>query len=201
MQSKIGAAAEALLEGRAVAYPTETFYALGACLLVPGAAENIFRVKGRSEAKPLPAIVSCAADARRLWREIPEDAEKLMAAFWPGPLTIVLPASSIVPHCAAPFGEIGVRVSPHPAAQRLAALAGPLVSTSANISGRGEATEASALDPLLLSRGALVLDAGRTPGGLPSTLVRLTGGSAQILRAGAIEASRIEAVLGRAVAR
>ena len=137
IQPKIIEAAEVLRRGGAVVYPTETFYGLGAALLVPGAAENIFRIKGRAPGKPLPVIAADADAARSLWKaeSVSEDAERLMAAFWPGPLTIILPASDLVPRAAAPFGEIGVRVSPHPVAQILAGRAGPLAATSANLSG------------------------------------------------------------------
>ena len=201
LEARVEAAARVLLGGGAVIYPTETFYGLGAALGVPAGVERIAGLKQRSAPKPVPVIAADEASARRLWRALPEVTERLVerliARFWPGPLTIVLPASALVPASVAPFGEVGVRVSPHPVARALAQAAGPLVATSANLAGQGEKTLVAELDRAVVERVDAVLDAGATPGGKPSTVLRLTGGAAVLLREGALARSLVEEALGR----
>lgn len=197
LESEISAAVQALRAGGAVIYPTETFYGLGAALGIPAGVARIASLKRRTSPKPLPVIAADVASARALWRDFPEMAARLAVRFWPGPLTIVLPASDRVPPEVAPCGEVGVRVSPHPIARALASLAGPLVATSANLAGHGEKTRVAELDRAVVERVDAVLDAGTTPGGRPSTVLRLTGGAAVLIREGAISRALLEGALGR----
>ncbi len=196
LEKEIELAARSLLAGGVVVYPTETFYGLGASLGVLGGVERLIAIKGRLAGKPLPVIAADEVSARSLWREFPVLAGRLAARFWPGPLTIVLPAREGVPRCVAPMGEVGVRVSPHPVALSLTRLVGPLVATSANLAGGGEKTCVAELDPAVVARVDAVIDAGMTPGGRPSTVLRLCGDKARILREGAISRSAIAAAVG-----
>ncbi len=196
LEKEIELAARSLLAGGVVVYPTETFYGLGASLGVLGGVERLIAIKGRLAGKPLPVIAADEVSARSLWREFPVLAGRLAARFWPGPLTIVLPAREGVPRCVAPMGEVGVRVSPHPVALSLTRLVGPLVATSANLAGGGEKTCVAELDPAVVARVDAVIDAGMTPGGRPSTVLRLCGDKARILREGAISRSTIASAVG-----
>ena len=190
-------AAEAceLLRGGLVIYPTETFYALGCLATVRAAAERIFEVKGRQGDKPLPLIIADWDMAGRYLRLDGVELE-LARAFWPGPLSIVTEVDpSVSPLARDGSGRSAVRMSPHPVAAGLCLAAGaPLVSSSANLSGRAAVSRPGELDPELLRRsGALVLDAKPWPaGGLPSTLVKIADDRiVRILRPGALSASAI----------
>ncbi len=176
-------------------YPTETFYGLGAALSHPDAIRRLAELKGREGAKPMPVIAGSVEDALALWSKVPEIAKVMMHRFWPGPLTIVLPARHGLPFEVAQSGEIGIRVSSHPVARELARRAGPLVATSANLAGGGEKARVAELAPALLEAVDAVVDAGATPGGRPSTVLRLTDGHPVILREGAIQRALIEACL------
>lgn len=199
LHPRLDRVADALLAGGAVIYPTETFYALGASLAVPAGIARVVSLKQRTAPKPLPVIAADEASARALWRDFPRMAALLAERFWPGPLTLVLPASHLVPASVAPTGEVGVRVSPHPLARALARAAGPLVATSANLAGAGEKARVEELDPSIVARVEAVLDAGTTPGGLPSTVLRLCGERARILREGALPIAALRSVIGEAL--
>lgn len=188
-------AARELLRGGLVIYPTETFYALGCLATLHPSAERIFEVKGRPGDKPLPLIIAdwdMAGNYLRL-----SDVEmELARAFWPGPLSIVTEVDpSVSPLARDRSGRSAVRMSPHPVAAGLCLAAGaPLVSSSANLSGRAAVSRPGDLDPELLRRsGALVLDDMPWPaGGLPSTLVEVAAGrSVRVLRSGALPASAL----------
>jgi L-threonylcarbamoyladenylate synthase len=192
------AAAAVLREGGLVAYPTETFYALGANALDAAAVEKVFSTKGRPGVLPLPVIVGDLGDLARVAAQVPEGAPALITAFWPGPLTLLFPAAAL-PERLLGFGRtIGVRLSPHPVARGLArALGGPIVATSANKSGQPAPGSAGEAADQLQDGVALVLDGGRTHGGSPSTIVDLSVDPPHLVRAGPISALAIEAALGR----
>ena len=181
-------AAAALREGKLVAFPTETFYGLGAAALDAGAVRRIFQAKGRPESKPVLVLVDSAAMVETLAAEVPAAARRLMAQHWPGPLTLVLRASAAVPdELTAGTGTVGVRISSHPVARGLVrALGGPVTAPSANPSGAEPPTTAAAVLRHFEGKIALVLDAGPTPGGLPSTVLDLTVEPARVLRQGAV---------------
>jgi L-threonylcarbamoyladenylate synthase len=186
-------AARVMREGGIAIYPTETFYAVGAAVARAEAVRRVAGLKGRARDKPMPVIAGDEAQARALWQEVPPAAEVLLRRFWPGPLTVVLPARHGLAFEIAPQGEVGVRVSSHPVARALALAAGPLVATSANISGTSERSRVQAIDPGLADAVDYVLDAGETPGGKPSTVVGFAGGKLVILREGAIQRAFLEA--------
>lgn len=186
-------AARRLREGAIAIYPTETFYGLGAALSCPDAVRNVARLKGRTLDKPMPVIAGDEAQARALWLEVPDVAALLLRRFWPGPLTVVLRARHGLPFEVAPLGEIGVRVSSHPVARALALAVGPLVATSANLSGSGERARVQDIEPTLRAAVQVVLDAGETPGGRPSTVIGFSGGRPVVLREGAVQRAVVDA--------
>lgn len=190
----VALAAAALRRGSLVVYPTETFYGLGALATLPGAIARLGDAKLRPAGKPLPLVAADSPAAFALWAGVPDEARLLAARFWPGPLTLVVAAAGGLPGAVTLGGEVGVRVPGSEVARELARLAGgPLVSTSANPSGDPPPDSVEALDPDLLARVDLVLDAGRTPGGLPSTVVRVAAGDLRLVRAGAVTWEEVEA--------
>ena len=185
---KLAEAVRVLCEGGVVAFPTETFYGLGADARNETAVEKIFRIKGRNFRNPLSVIVANDRDVIPLVKEIPAAAKILMQTFWPGPLTLVFRASSsVLPRLTANTGKIGIRVSSHPLARLLAGgLGGPLTATSANLSGGPECSSADAVIRALGELPGSVIDGGETPGGAGSTILDVTIFPPRILREGAI---------------
>ncbi|MBP8985488.1 MAG: threonylcarbamoyl-AMP synthase [Syntrophobacterales bacterium] len=179
--------------GGVVAYPTETFYGLGADASDEKAVERVYALKGREFNKPLPLIIGDREIVSRLVEEIPETARKLMDAFWPGGLTIVFKASPfIVPRLTGGTGKIGIRLSSNPIASKLSALLSrPLTATSANLSGEKECVSAREVSEFLGDLVDAVIDGGSTPGGKGSTIVDVTTDPPTVLRAGVIPPSLI----------
>jgi len=172
-----------------VAFPTETFYGLGAAALTPAAVRRIFDVKGRPESKPLLVLVDSIAMVARLATDVPERARALMARHWPGALTLVLNARAEVPvEVTAGSATVGVRLSAHPVAQALVrALGQPITAPSANPSGMAPPTTAAGVVAYFARGVEVVLDGGTTPGGAPSTVLDVTVDPPRVLRAGAVE--------------
>ncbi|MDR2162070.1 MAG: threonylcarbamoyl-AMP synthase [Desulfovibrio sp.] len=191
-------ACEALRLGGLIIFPTETFYAVGCNALNPDAVGEVFSVKRRPLTLPLPLAVSRREQLALLVTDIPPAASLLMDRFWPGPLSLILPARDEVPDLlTAGVRRLAVRCSPHPAVIALCELSGlVLVASSANISGRRPVFAPETLDRDLLEGVAGVFVAGPPPAGdLPSTvadvLERREGPVVRILREGAVPASAI----------
>jgi L-threonylcarbamoyladenylate synthase len=187
----IKAAAYLMREGGVVVYPTETVYGIGCIPSDPDAAQSICEIKGRAD-KPLPLICADIESARKIVEMSPA-AEKLAEKFWPGPLTMVLPAkvkySMWVQHGAT---TLGIRVSPYPIAQKLAkAAGGVIVSTSANISGDDPAKTAQEAKEIFNGKVDAIVDGGPSPGGESSTVVDLTGEEIWLLRKGPVSGEEI----------
>ena len=201
-QVLIEKAAELLRSGRLVAYPTETFYGLAADPRSPDAVEVIFAAKGRPERMALPLIAADRAGVRACVREFPDSAERLAAAFWPGALTLVLPASPSLPARLLGGGQtVGIRISPHTVAAALAGtFGGAIVATSANRSGQPAPMTAEEVREILGDEVAMILDGGPTRGGQASTVLDLTSDPPRVVRSGAVALSAIERVLGRRLA-
>lgn len=180
-------AAAVLREGGLVAFPTETFYGLGAAAGDPAAVRRVFRVKARTESKPLLVLVDSIAMAESLAGEVTPRARELMARHWPGALTLVMRARAELPtELTAGTGTIGVRLSGHPVARGLVrALGGPVTAPSANLEDAAPPT--SVADVLRALDGAidLALDGGVTAGGPASSVVDVTADPPRILRQGA----------------
>jgi L-threonylcarbamoyladenylate synthase len=189
--------ARALLDGAVAAYPTETFYALGAAAFLEKAVNRIFRLKRRDTAKPLSFIVSDLDMIRSVAVPPSPFFVSLAGEFWPGPLTIVLPAAASVPErLLGPARTIALRVPPLAWLRALVRELGePLTATSANLSGEKELTDPQEVKELFEGKVDLVLDGGPAPGGPPSTIVDLSGERPRILREGRIPAARIEAFI------
>jgi L-threonylcarbamoyladenylate synthase len=179
-------AAAALRRGEVVAYPTETFYGLGVNAVDELALQRLRLLKGRGD-KAISVIVHGRAMVERLCRKVPPVAESLMARYWPGPLTIALPARRRVPAALLSEGCVALRESSHPTARALVeSFGGPVTATSANLAGQEPATSPDAVEEAFEGR-CRVLHGGVTPGGAPSTLVRVRGNRIEVLRRGAVE--------------
>ena len=183
-------AVAALRAGRLVAFPTETFYGLGAAALTPGRHPAIFQVKGRPDDKPLLVLVDSIAMAERLAAEIPERARALMARHWPGALTLVLTARAHVPvEVTAGSGTVGVRLSaasrwPRRSCARWASRSPRRARIPPARRRPRRSAKCSAYFP---TRIEVALDAGATPGGAPSTVLDVTVDPPRVLRAGAVQ--------------
>lgn len=196
------AAAAALAGGGLVAHPTETLYGLAVDPWNEAALGRLAAVKGRKGSQGFILIAAGPEALLKLTRD-PASAvlTELARAFWPGPLTLVLPPSSHAPRGAVGAGGgIAVRVTPDPVAQALILSFGrPVTSTSVNRAGEAPATTAGEVRSRLGGDVDLILDGGPRPGGVPSTLVDLTGERPVLLREGAVERARIEEIAGRVI--
>lgn len=181
-------AAAVLERGGLVVIPTETLYGIAADMLNSSALERLAGLKGRDAAKPFPLILAERAEAANLTRELTPLARRLMDRHWPGALTLVLKArQKLCPRLVGSGGGVAVRLSSHPVAAGLAAALGrAITATSANPGGLPAPSRPLDLHPDIAAGVDLILDAGPTPGGPPSTLVDLTGGRPKVLRAGAV---------------
>jgi L-threonylcarbamoyladenylate synthase len=189
--------AAALLGGAVAAYPTESFYALGAAAIYGKAVDRVFRMKGRDASKPLSFIVSDMDMIGEISSSLPPAFKVLAGEFWPGPLTLVLPAAAGLPErLLGPGRTIAVRIPPLAWLRAVVReLSEPLTATSANLAGEKELAEPAGVIALFDGKVDLIVDGGPAPGGLPSTIVDLTTPSPRILRQGRIPAARIEAFL------
>lgn len=199
--SEIAAAAAVLRGGGLVAFPTETVYGLGANARDPVAVAKIFAAKGRPADHPLIVHLG-AADQLDQWAAVvPEAARRLAAAFWPGPLAMVLPRRPEVPDAVTGgFDTVGLRVPGHSVALALLrAFGGGIAAPSANRYGRVSPTCAAHVREELGDRVDHVLDGGRCDVGIESTIVDLSGDVPRLLRPGAVTAADLERVLGHPV--
>lgn len=190
-------AALMLKEGHLVAFPTETVYGLGANALDSKAVEEIFKVKGRPSDNPLILHISSTSQINSIVREIPQNAKKLMEAFWPGPLTIVLKKTDHVPDIVtAGLDTVAVRMPENPLALKLIELSGvPVAAPSANLSGRPSPTSAEHVFADLSGRIQYIIDGGACAVGLESTVIDLSGSNPVILRPGGITREMLLEVL------
>ncbi len=184
-------AARVLARGGVVAYPTDTLYGLAVDPRSDVAVERLYRVKGRSAAVAVPLIAGSVDQAFAV-AAFSDAEERLARAFWPGPLSIVLPAASGISRgILGTGGTVAVRVPAHAVARALPLAFGcPVTATSANRSGAAPASTADEAGAMADVIDALV-DAGPAPGGPPSTIVQLTAGGPRLLRAGAIAWDRV----------
>lgn len=190
-------AVAALRAGELVVYPTETFYGIAAHPFSPSALEKLFAIKGRDPQKPIALIAADAQMAFEVAREVPNIARRLAMKFWPGPLTIVLPARVGFPaQLIGPEGGVGIRVSPHPIARALSeGLGRPITATSANRSGEEPAATVQAARVSLGDKVKVFLDGGILNASAPSTVVSCDGSCFRIIRKGAIGEHEIAAAL------
>lgn len=179
-------AAELIRNGGVVAFPTDTVYGVGASVFRPAAMRRLYRLKRRDRSKPLAVLVESAAAAAPLTGEIPAQAKPLMDRFWPGPLTLILPASPLGTLVTGGRATIGVRVPRGTVVRALLRACGaPLAATSANASGKPAAVSAAAVRRQLGKSVDLVLDGGRTMLAEESTVIDASRFPFLLLRAGA----------------
>ena len=191
-------AAQIIREGGLVAFPTETVYGLGADALNGQAVRTIFEAKGRPGDNPLIVHVSSLEEIPPLVREIPDAAKRLMEAFWPGPMTLILPKSEKIPSCvSAGLDTVGIRLPASEAARDLIRESGcPIAAPSANRSGRPSPTTAQHVFEDMDGRIPMILDGGDSEVGVESSVIDATGEVPVILRPGGITPEMVEAVLG-----
>lgn len=183
----IDKAVKLLKESKLVAFPTETVYGLGAVAFDYEAVQKIFAVKGRPSQKPLLVHVNSQKQVESLVKEIPSAARLLMNRFWPGPLSIILPARESIPAIIRGGGNsIGLRMPSHQVARALIEKAGPLAAPSANLSGHPSPITAKQVKGDLGGKIDAILDAGPTRIGIASTIIDLTGKKYRILREGGL---------------
>ena len=187
----IQVALQILREGGLVAFPTDTVYGVGALVFDGKAVESIYVAKQRPIEKAIPVLMADAADMEKVGMDIPEVAHQLAARFFPGPLTCLIPKQPTLPESVSATETVGVRVPDHEVARALLRAAGPMAVTSANISGQASPSTAQEVLAQLNGRIDLILDGGKTPGGVPSTLVDCTGNDLKILREGPISLAEI----------
>ena len=182
----IEAALLAVRAGDLVVLPTDTVYGVGADAFSPNAVDKLLTAKGRGRDKPSPVLVASIDDAERLAVAIPPAARALMEAYWPGALTIVLPAR---PEIGWDLGEtngtVALRMPNNPIALELLRIAGPLAVSSANLTAQHPAATAAQANEQLGEKVAVYLDGGECGGGVPSTIV-IVGETLEIVRHGAI---------------
>jgi L-threonylcarbamoyladenylate synthase len=184
-----------LHNGGLVAFPTDTVYGVGTLAFNGVAVGSIYVAKDRPVEKAIPVLMGDSTDLAKVTLEVPEAAGRLAARFWPGPLTLVLPKHPNLPETVSATGTVGVRVPDHAIAQALLLAAGPMAVTSANLSGQPNPSTAQEVFGQLGGRIALIIDGGKTPGGVPSTVVDCSGMELQFLREGPISRDEIRAVL------
>jgi L-threonylcarbamoyladenylate synthase len=193
--NEIERALEILKQGGLVAFPTDTVYGLGTLAFNNTAIESIYTAKDRPIEKAIPILVADVSDLNLVADFIPEMAGIFAKRFWPGPLTCVVPKKETLPPVISATETVAVRIPGHDAARALLRAAGPMAVTSANISGQASPRTAQEVHEQLKGRIPLILDGGKTPGGVPSTLVDCTGIEPKILRDGPISLENLLKVL------
>src|SRR5215510_2068205 len=191
-------AVTALRDGELVAFPTETVYGLGANAQNPAAVRRIFELKERPADHPVIVHLDNPKYLHRWAGQVPENAQKLAARFWPGPLTMVLPRSENV-HDVVTGGQdtVAIRVPSHPMAQQLlTAFGGGIAAPSANRYGKLSPTRAEHVRDELGDAVKIILDGGECQIGLESTIVAVEGSNVRLLRPGAVTAGQIRSVIG-----
>lgn len=193
--SAIYHAVDVLNHGGLVAFPTDTVYGLAALPFTQQTVEGLFSAKGRNNARAIAILIGDYQDLQKVVERFDETSARLAKCFWPGPLTLVVPKLETLPAALSPDETIGVRMPNHPIALKLLRRIGPLAVTSANLSGQENANTADEVYKQLNGRVHLILDGGRTSGGVPSTVVNCTTPVMTILREGPISRKDIEYAL------
>ena len=201
MTDNLSIAVAALGRGDVIVFPTETLYGLGADALNFAAVEKIFQLKGRDPSNPFPVLVSDRSMLNSLVSNIPPLAEKLMQRFWPGPLTLVLPARENIPRpLVNSTGGIGVRISSQPICNEIISMLGrPITATSANPAGQpGAQTLAQARD-YFSGKIGIFIDGGELNSKTGSTVAAVTENKITIIRAGEISKDELQNVVGKGI--
>jgi L-threonylcarbamoyladenylate synthase len=193
--TEIQTALEVLHSGGIVAFPTDTVYGLGALAFDNNAINSIYVAKDRPIEKAIPILIADVDDFEKVAADVPNMARIFASRFWPGPLTCIVPKKLTLPLAVSATDTVAIRIPNHVDARALLRAAGPMAVTSANISGGPNPSSAQEVYDQLNGRIPLILDGGKTQGGVPSTLVDCTGKLPVILRTGPITLSELMAVL------
>jgi L-threonylcarbamoyladenylate synthase len=193
-------AAALILAGEIVAVPTDTLYGLAADPFSTTAVARVFAAKGRTAERALALIAADIAQIEDRLGPLSPEARRLAAAFWPGPLTLLVPRPATMPDAVTGgLAQVGVRVPAHAVARGVCrASARPLTATSANPSGAPAPADPGDVAQTLTEAVALLLDAGPAPGGLPSTIVDVSAGTVRLVRPGAVSWDEVQACLAHA---
>ena len=196
--SQLQRAADAIAGGGLVAFPTDTFFALGADALSAAAVAGVFAAKGRDPGIPVPVLVYDIAMAEQVVSDFPGPLHDLANLFWPGALTIVLPASDVVPDVVtAGTGTVGLRVPDHDLARELIATVDtPLTGTSCNVSGSQPTKNAKTVCQQFGDKILVLIDVPCGENTLPSTVVGLSGNRIRLFRAGAVDIDSLRKIVG-----
>jgi L-threonylcarbamoyladenylate synthase len=193
--SAISHAVDVILHGGLVAFPTDTVYGLAALPFKAEYVERLFSAKGRSNTRAIAILIGDYSDLNKVVDKFDERCMRLAYRFWPGPLTLVVTKLPSLPEVLSQDETIGVRMPDHPVALELLRKIGPLAVTSANISGEENAITAEEVHRQLNGRVHLIVDGGKTLGGVPSTVLNCLSPSLTVLRQGPITLEAIEAAL------
>ena len=198
LKQKIQEGVALLKNGGVIAYPTDTVYGLGAGMEFRQAVERVYQIKERPMSMPLPLLIADIDELDNLTEAVSETANILIKQFWPGGLTLVFNALPAVPEIITAGAEtVAIRIPAHPMALALIrGLGMPLVGTSANLSGKASALTADEVAAQVGDRIDMVVDGGRCPGGIESTIIDVSGEKPKILRAGAVTEQTIERMTG-----
>jgi len=188
-------AVDVLKNGGLVVFPTDTVYGLAAWPYYTEYVERLFVVKGRSSTRAIAVLIPRPEDLNQVAVSPSKAALKLAQRFWPGPLTLIMSKHPSLPDVLSPQPTIGIRVPDHQVALTILQLSGPLAVTSANLSGKDNTNTAREAFEQLGGRVHLIIDGGKSPGGVPSTVVDCTGAEPQILRLGPISEEDIQVAL------
>ena len=186
-------AVDVLRYGGLVAFPTDTVYGVGALAFHREAVMRLYTVKGRPTDKAIAVLLGREADLAQVTSELTPAARRLAEKFWPGSITLVVAKHPTLPEAISSLPTVGVRMPDHDFARQLLTLTGPMAVTSANRSGEPNAQTAADVMAQLAGRIELVLDGGRVPGGVPSTVVDCTAAEPRVLREGPVTAAAIAA--------
>jgi tRNA threonylcarbamoyl adenosine modification protein (Sua5/YciO/YrdC/YwlC family) len=194
-EEALEAATLAVRRGELVILPTDTVYGLGADAFDPDAVRRLLAAKGRGREMPPPVLVGAVATVDALAIEIPDWARALIAAHWPGPLTLVLKQqSSLQWDLGDTRGTVAVRMPNDEIALALLERTGPLAVSSANLTGHPAATDADQAEEMLRDEVTVIVDGGPSAGSVPSTIVDATGPVGRILRSGALSLEALNAI-------
>jgi L-threonylcarbamoyladenylate synthase len=185
-------ALEILESGGIVAFPTDTVYGIGTSAFNNEAVLRLFEVKGRSRTQAVPVLISSMAQIDTVTNGLSDLARHLAERYWPGPITLVLAKNTNLAEAVSPSETVGVRMPKHEFAKSLIDAAGPLAVTSANITGHQSLSGADEVFQVMKGEIELVIDGGKTPGQVPSTVVDCTGRKPVILREGPISQAEID---------
>lgn len=187
---------EILKAGGVIAFPTDTVYGLGCLVDLAASIDRLYEIKGRDTSKPIAVLLGDIDHLPRVAAGLGDVAGRLAARFWPGALTLVVPSNPSLPQNLSPLPTIGVRMPNHPFTLDLLRRAGPLATTSANLSGLPSPVTAREVLDQMNERVDLVIDGGPCPGGVPSTVMDCTGAEPRILREGAITREMLRKAIG-----